>query len=255
MSGLAFVLLDATGGAGTSDGGKLTPAVLGQLAALLTVYACRDVAGEYGIGAVVRAGASVTDIQAGEIPFVISATLADVPSAIAYHDVTSQGAPDAFDAITLSDSLMGPGNSLLVALSHEVAETIGDAGCNLIAIDGNGKGYAREASDPVEENSYPLSITVAGVQVSGYVSDFVLQSYFVPNAPGPYNFMAKNGKGGAAPPAPLTVAPSGGANYQIEYSSVTGQGQVTGYRGTPNQKRLARKQHPTSRTSRRGLRL
>jgi hypothetical protein len=246
-AGLKFVLIDVTNGATTSDGGKLTQPILAQMAAILTVYANRDVASEYGGEHLVRAGSSDTDIEPGEIPFRIGATLADAPGAIAYHDVTAQGAPDAFDAITLSDSLLGPGNSLLVALSHEVAETIGDEGCNLLAAGTDGKGYAREACDPVESSSYLIEVGSA----SGYCSDFVLRSYFVPNHPGPFNFMSSKGLPGAvACPGPLQIAPAGGGNYQIVYSSVGSEAQVT---GSISPHRARKKAHPTSRTSRRGV--
>lgn len=243
---MRFVLIDSTGGATTADGGQLTPEVLMQHAALLTVYANRDVAEEYGGAHMVRAGSGPDDIVSGEIPFLILAMLANAPGAIAYHDVTAQGAPDCFDAITLSDTLSGPGNSLLVALSHEIAETIADEGTNLLAAGNDGLGYAREACDPVERNSYLIRLESG----AGYVSDFVLRSYFIPNHPGPWNFMASRGLGGSEPPGPLQVAPAGGGNYQITYSSVGGEGQVQGTIA-----RMEKRRHPTSRTYRRGVRL
>lgn len=243
---MRFVLIDATGGAATTNGEQLTPENLPQLAALLTVYANRDVAAEFGGTHMVRAGSGPDDIVSGEIPFLILATLDNAPGAIAFHDVTAQGAPDCFDAITLSDTLSGPGNSLLVALSHEIAETIADEGTNLLAAGSDGLGYAREACDPVEQNSYPIALETG----TGYVSDFVLRSYFIPNHPGPWSFMASRGLGGSEPPGPLQVAPAGGGNYQITYSSVGGEGQVTGMVARPGKRK-----HPTSRTYRRGVRL
>lgn len=249
-AGMQFALIDATNGAATSDGGQLTPSVLGQMAAILTIYANRDVAQEYGGQHLIRAAANATDIRAGEIPFTITATLDDAPGAIAYHDKTAQGAPDCFDGITLSDSLMGAGNSLLVALSHEVAETIADEGCNLLAAGDDGQGYAREACDPVEQNSYAIDLADGTV---GYVSDFVLRAYFVPDHPGPWSFMVSRSiAGGSAPPGPLQVAPSGGGNYQITYASVGSEAQVTGMVAA---RRLAKKRHPASRTARRGARV
>lgn len=249
-AGLRFALIDSSGGATTGDGGRLTPVILGQLAAILSIYANRDVAAEYGGAHLVRAASGPADIQVGEIPFAILPDLENAPGAIAYHDVDAQAAPDCFDGITLSDTLMGPGNSLLVALAHEIAETIADEGVNLIATDGRGKGYAREACDPVEQQSYPITLADGTV---GYVSNFVLRSYFVPGHPGPYDFMTSRGLAGAvAPPAPLQVAPANGGNYQIVYSTVGGQGQVT---GSVSARRRAKKSHPTSRTHRRGVRL
>lgn len=253
-AGLKFVLIDATGGATTSDGGKVTPKILGQIATAMTIYANRDVATEYGGEHMVRAGSDGNDIQSGEIPFLIVPTLADAPGAIAYHDVTSQGAPDAFDAITLSETLMGKGNSLSVAISHEIAETIADEGCNLLAAGQDGKGYAREACDPVEESSYPITLADGAVV---YVSDFVTRAYWVPNHPGPFNFMTAKGLPGAvACPGPLQIAPAAGGDYQIVYASVGAESQVTAeIVGTVSHKRHAKKAHPTSRTSRRGVTL
>lgn len=248
-AGLRFALIDATSGATTGDGGKLTPTILGQLAAALNIYANRDVAAEYGGSHTVRAASGPGDVQVGEIPFSILPNLTSAPGAIAYHDVDSQGSPDAFDGITLSDTIFGSGNSLSVALSHEVAETIADEGCNLLATGSDGKGYAREACDPVEQQSYPIALA-DGTKV--YVSNFVLKAYFVPTHPAPYDFMTSRDLAGAvAPSAPLQVAPGGGGNYQIVYATVGGEGQVT---GSISAKRAAKKAHPTSRTARRGVR-
>jgi hypothetical protein len=243
---LRFALIDSTEGATTADGGKLTPTVLAQMAAILTIYANRNVASEYGGDHLIRAANGPGDLQVGEIPFAILATLDNAPGAIAYHDVDAQAAPDCFDAITLSNSLLGPGNSLLVALAHEIAETIADEGANLLAQGSDAQGYAREACDPVESNSYPISLADGTV---GYVSDFVLRSYFVPNHPGPWNWMASRNLGGAAVGAPLQVATGG---YQITYASIGAQGQVN---GAIRASRLLKKRHPTSRTHRRGVRL
>lgn len=248
-AGLHFALIDASGGATTSDGSKLTPAILAQLAAFLTIFANLHVSAEYGGSHFIRPASGPGDLQVGEIPFTILATLDNAPGAIAYHDRNSQGAPDCFDAITLSDTIMGPGNSLLVALSHEVAETIADEGTNLVATGDDGKGYAREACDPVEQQSYEITLSDGTV---GHVSNFVLRSYFVPGHPGPYDFMTSRGMFGAqAPPGPLQVAPGGGGNYQIVYSTIGGAGQVT---GSIAARRAAKKHHPSSRTSRRGVR-
>lgn len=250
---LSFVLLDVTGGATPTDGEKLTPELLGQMAVLLTVYGNRDVASEYGGAVVVRAGADPTDIRTGEIPVRIGATLAQAPGAIAYHDVDTQGAPDVFDAITLSDSLFGPGNSLSVALSHELAETMADAGCNLVALAPDGTGYAREACDPVESSSYEIALMNGVAHAArGYVSNFVTPAYFVDGHPGPWDFMTSQGLGGSAPPGPFKIAPAGGGNYQIVYESVGSETQITASLvGSLPHARAARKMHPTSRTARR----
>lgn len=220
---MRFVLVDASAGAKTTDGSIMTPDALATIAAGLTVYANRDVAAEYGGDHAVRAASGPTDVLPGEIACIITPALT-VAGAIAYHSDDGSGDPDVFDGLTLSDSIMGAGNSVSVALSHEVAETIGDPGCNLAAVDMDGTAKAREACDPVEQQSYPIQLG----SVSVYASNFVLQSYFTPSHAGPFDYMTQHGLAGAvAPPAPMQPAPAAGGNYQIVYSSVGSESQVT----------------------------
>jgi hypothetical protein len=265
-----FVLIDKTNGGKCTNGDQVTPAVLGQLATFLTVYANEHVAGEYGGKHVVRAGSSPTDLLPGEIPVDIDDTLVQ-PGAIAYHTTGAGGAPDVEDGLTLSDSMFGPGNSVSCALSHEVAETIGDEACNLTALSADGsKGYAREACDPVEEQTFPISLPASGTlpAFTAYASNFVLRSYFNPGAPAPYDYMSSQDMSGATPPpGPFQPAPSGDGNYQIVYSSVGASSQVTALQtpaerphlparvlGEIGKKRLGHKMRPESRSRRRGLR-
>jgi hypothetical protein len=243
-----FVLIDTSQGAKTSNGESLSPSALQKAAAILTVYLNRDVSSEWGGNHKVRAGSSITDVLSTECAVDSQSTLVGAPGAIAYHDVVSDGAPVAYDGVTLSDSLFGNGNSWLIAIAHELAETVVDAGCNVVAVDTDGTAKAQEACDPVEEQSY---LCIQG-STDGYVSNFVTREYFIPNSPGPYDFMSKSGRSGAVPPpGPMKVAPANGGNYQIVYSSVGSASQVTAI-GKPIH-RMAKKAHPLSRTARRGL--
>jgi hypothetical protein len=251
-----FVLIDTSNGAKTTNGEQLTPENLGIAAQLCTIFLNRDVSPEHGGTHNVRAGTSITDVLPNECPVDSQSTLVGAPGAIAYHDVTANGAPEAYDGVTLSDSLFGSGNSWLVAITHELAETVADAGCNEVAIDSDGTAKAYEVCDPVEEECYEIQIPNGP---SGYVSNFVTKEYFIPNHPGPYDFMNKTGRTTTPPAGPMQVAPSGGANYQIVYSGVGSSSQVTGkmsskvsYKGNLGH-RTAKKKHPLSRTSRRGL--
>jgi hypothetical protein len=82
-------------------------------------------------------------------------------------------------------------NALSVAsvLSHEVLETFADPRCNLWADDGRGVLTAYEICDPVESDSYPLSVSGAPVPIS--MSNFATPSWCDPNAAkgGKFDFM------------------------------------------------------------------
>ncbi|MGA7124298.1 MAG: hypothetical protein WBY94_29625 [Polyangiaceae bacterium] len=244
---MRFVLLDETNGVGTSQGASLTPEVLKQIASALNVQLNRDYGPQCGGNYSVRVGDGAGDIQVGEVVFAILPTLPNAPGDVAYHDVNGNGVPVCWDAITASDTLIGPGNSVSVAISHELLETPGDPGCNLWADGGDGFEYARERCDAVESQSY---------QVQGvYVSNFLLDSFFVPGAPGPYDFMSWGLLPGAVGPAKPFATAQGG--YQLIRSSGAGEHQVTAsatLQSTRYLARAAKRAFPLSRQARRGLR-
>lgn len=79
--------------------------------------------------------------------------------------------------------------SVCSVLSHEVIETLGDPSCNRWAQQGDGSLVAIELADPVESDSYRITLTaVGGESVSGMVSNFVLPSWFDPDAAGPADY-------------------------------------------------------------------
>ena len=217
MTPVQFVLIDESGGAPTSFGAFMTPSVLAAIAAACQVQLNRDVAAHWGGSYRVRAATSGADILPGEIVFALLASLPDAPGAIAYHDVDGLGVPVIFDAVSLSDTLTGAGNSVSVAISHELCETAGDAGCNVWA-DAGGTEYARELCDAVEAQSYLIDAT--GVSVS----NFVTPAFFVPNHLGPFDFMSTVGANGSAPTSPFNTT-SGG--YQIIRTGAGDPSQVT----------------------------
>lgn len=263
---ISFVLLDETDGAVTGSGEGLTPDKLTEAAALLHVFLNRDVGAYWGLpgGAVVRAGASPADINENEWPFHIRAQLLDAPGAIAYHTVNGFGVPDLYDAITLSQTLFGPGGWLQAA-SHEIAETVVDPGTNILCSNGAGLLFAREVCDAIEVDSYLITVG----HVSGYASNFLLPPFFVPTAHGPYDYMTAQSlhpAGERGPQQPFETVPSGGGNYQIEEDDPQDEQQVTAF-GVPEGVRrrvrfagslawrLDKKVHFTSRAYRRGLRI
>ncbi len=237
----------------------MTPGALASIAAACEVQLNRDFSAEWGGNFSVRAGSGAGDIQPGEIVFALLPTL-DAPGAIAYHDTNGNGVPVCFDAVTMSETIMGPGNSVSVAISHELLECAGDEGCNDWCDDGNGMSFAKEMCDAVESNSYELN----GV----YVSDFLLKAFFVPGRPAPYSFMAAGNLGGVGPSGPFQTALGG---YQIERKQGTGEGQVTACYRNPRSSgiisaqtvpfpgmrsftRTDKRRHSGSRQARRGVR-
>ena len=244
---LNVVLLDQSAGAKTSDGETLNPAILALAAQAMTVYLNRDVAPYWGGQHNVRAGSSPTDVQPNEVPSITTPTLADAPGAIAYHTVDGYGIPAIYDGLTLSDTLFGP-SGWSVAQTHEFAETIGDPGTNTLRSDGKGRLYAQELCDPLEVQSYPITIkadgtvadapnTTPGLAADGsftlYVANFVLDGYFTPNHAGPYDFLTAQGKSQGAPAAPFQLVPAGGGDYQIVETDPGDESQITAAHAAP----------------------
>jgi hypothetical protein len=122
-----------------------------------------------------------------------------VPGALGYHTRDVDGNPVLFVAVQAS---IQAGRAWSLVASHEVVETLVnrfvDGG--VLASYGSGQAfYFCEAADPVEGQPGYFSHH-AGVDYA--MSNFVLPSYFVPNAPGPYDH-------GGYVHAPLTPAPGG----------------------------------------------
>jgi hypothetical protein len=129
--------------------------------------------------------------------------------------------------------------SVCSVLSHEILETVGDAACNGWAQRGDGVLVARELCDPVEGDTYEVTIASAGESVTGTVSDFVVPAWFDPDAKGaPYDWMDLLS-------SPFQVRPDG-------YVIVMNGGTVTDQWGDQYPEwRKDTKAHPTARTARR----
>lgn len=67
--------------------------------------------------------------------------------------------------------------------SHEVIEAILDPACNRWADAGGGTAIAIEGGDPVESDSYEITVGSGPGAVTGTVSNFVLPRWFDPEAP------------------------------------------------------------------------
>ena len=212
MNVIKWVLIDNTQGATTQDGSALSAASLARMAEAVADQVNNEVAAEWGARVAIRVGAGSNDIQPGEWAYSFLPSLPDAPGASAYHDVNGKGVPFSLCAITTCHSLYGQ-NGVSVDVSHEILETAGDRGANSYAYDGQGTLHAFELCDAVEVQAYPKQSSDGTVVL---VSNWLLQSWFIPHSPGPYDYMTSAGLPGAvAPSGPMRTARGHGGNYQI----------------------------------------
>ena len=93
---------------------------------------------------------------------------ADQPGALAYHDLTPDGMPEA--KVFVKTTLMNK-DLVSVSASHELVEMLVDPAINLMTTGPDPKTiYAYESADPVEALSFPVN--------SVPMTDFVYPSYF-----------------------------------------------------------------------------
>lgn len=116
----------------------------------------------YGITAVVRLAQNRADVKPGEWTAAILPK-PDQAGALGYHDHDPAGNP----LIKIFPSVMTDvKKELSVTLSHEVLETLGDATCNTIIQAPDGKLWAAEICDAVEQDQYLID----GIQVSNFIT-------------------------------------------------------------------------------------
>jgi hypothetical protein len=212
MNAVKWVLIDSTNGATTRDGSKLSAAALAHIAEAVQNQVNHEFAAEWGAQATLRVGANANDIKPGEWAYGFVPSLPDAPGASAYHDITGKGVPFALCAVTTCGSLLGP-DGVSVDVSHEILETAGDEGANQFANDNHGLLHALEMCDAVEVQTYGKTCA-DGTMVQ--VSNWLLRAWFIPGAPGPYEYMTSaNLPGAVKPHGPLQTAPGHGGNYQI----------------------------------------
>src|SRR5579872_835116 len=212
MNAVKWVLIDETKGATTTDGSKLSAAVLSHIAEAVTSQLNQEFAAEWGAQTAIRVGANANDIKPGEWAYAFLQSLPNAPGASAYHDINGKGVPFSLCAVTTCDTLYGP-NGVSVDASHEILETAGDEGANLFANDNKGLLHALEMCDAVEIQTYGKTCKDGTVV---QVSNWLLRAWFIPGAAGPYDYMTSGKISGAvSPPGPLQTAPGHGGNYQI----------------------------------------
>lgn len=144
-----------------------------------------------------------TDFQKGAWAMVFLDN-ADQPGALAYHDLTPDGLPEAkvFVKTTLDDKQL-----VSVSASHELVEMLVDPAINILTTGPSPKIiYAYESADPVEETNFPVD----GIQMSNFVHPAYFEAFHKPgsvkfdhmgkvNKPfqilsGGYQIIFKNGK-------------------------------------------------------------
>lgn len=214
MNAVKWVLIDETNGATTQNGSKLSATVLAHIAEAVTSQINQEFAAEWGAQATIRVGANANDIKPDELgyTFVPSLPPPSPANASAYHDITKKGKPFAICAVKTCIDLYGP-NGISVDASHEILEAAGDQGANAFANDDKGLLHAFEMCDAVEVQTYGKTCK-DGTSVQ--VSNWLLRSWFIPGAPGPYEYMSFAKLPGAVSPAgPLQTAKGNGGNYQI----------------------------------------
>lgn len=164
---------------------------------------------------------------------------------------------DVYGRVFASPVLQNGGNALTnelsvcSVLSHECIEVLGDAACNRWVQRADGGWVAVELADPVEGDSYEITISgpadlgTATVSASGTVSDFVLPAWFNPDEDaGPTDYMK-------LVTAPFQVRDTG---YVIEMAA--GATTVTEQWGAHYPEwRKATKASPAARTARRDAQL
>ncbi len=169
----------------------------------------------------------------------------DQADALGWHtegpDGTIYGRVFARPVLENGGNALSAALSVSSVLSHECLETLGDPHCNLWADGGDGTCTAYELADPVEGDSYAISIGAPGKNFSIVeVSNFVLPAWFDPQTPEHTRLDWLRTLA-----APLSVRPTG---YVITMKDGT-VSQQFGERYPAWRK--ATKESPLSRTSRR----
>jgi hypothetical protein len=158
------------------------PGVLEAMAEALTTQVERDFAPVWGIAPV-----KVTVGGRGEkIHFFDSAHEA---GDLGYHNLDPRGRPYAHvyaaPAMTHGSDWTSGTDAISATASHEVLEMLVDPTAMDFSFNGGRTLWAREVSDPVQEDLY--SIRARGSTVA--VSDFVLPAFFNPFSTGPFDHL------------------------------------------------------------------
>lgn len=107
----------------------------------------------------------------------------DAYGALAYHGVME---PAPYARVFVRTAII-EGYNWEVSFTHELWEMLADPYINRSVETGFGRFHRLEVADPVEADTYAYwRPSPSGVPVA--ISDFVLEAWFRPNVPGPYDF-------------------------------------------------------------------
>lgn len=145
----------------------------------------QDVAPAWGFGAVaLQFFSKGEELDPDQRQFIIL-DASDHASAAGYHQTTSGGAPIGYAFVRPT---IAAGLNPSVTISHEILEMLGDERVDQYCIWSdlpNPLFLCRELCDPVEADDFAYETAgFPGVKVS----NFVLPSYFLPDAKGPFDF-------------------------------------------------------------------
>jgi hypothetical protein len=206
-------------------------------------------AAEYGAPTISFREAAINDRVGAEIGINFRDTIPEAPDALAYHQVVN-GIPDIELGVDLFTSLTTDNDAVSSGGSHELLELLGDAGANRWADrqDSSRQMDAEELCDFVQNTGYAASNGV-------WVSNFVLPNFFIPGAPGPWDYLRvmksqydySHGYGILAS-EPATVTQVMGQALGLHTNRIHSVGELTALQHK-------RKKHSYSRAARRGIHL
>ncbi len=104
----------------------------------------------------------------------------DEPGALGYHDLAN-GKPYGRCRVTNEPSDA-------TTLSHECLELARDPNIDLWLPMPDGRTIAYEVADPVQEDEYPITVTIGDETRTVWVSDFVVPAYFVQGSQRPFSY-------------------------------------------------------------------
>ena len=128
-------------------------------------------------------------------PVVLYRDVRDIPAdaicILVVVDTVPEGELGDHDALKTARVLWKGNANWIQTLTHEIPEMFLNVSCNLWLPHPARPGYklAREVCDPCEAGWYSIEVEVMGETRKQAVSDFVLPAYWVPGAPGPYNYL------------------------------------------------------------------
>jgi hypothetical protein len=245
---MRFAIVDhASGARAAADGSVFTPQVAARIAAAIDAQLNGEFAAEWGGTYAVRADGA--PLQDGEIEIAIFQS-EDVSGAAGYHDKTPDGQPYIHVALDDAATLTSVTAALSVIITHECCETAGDPGANRWADRAGTIQEALETCDRVEDVAYDKD----GVSVS----DFLLQSAFDPGAPPPYDYKGALAAQDDQTPGGYAITRQQGMQARGEDAEGVSFAMKTrvaaelspGFK--PSAAARRRKNHPSSRTRRRG---